>query len=126
MTLVRGKELAMDESILNSIKKLLGPGEEYAHFDQDIIMHINSVFVILYQLGVGLKSFMIEDDSATWSDYLDDWTNLSLIKTYIYLKVRLMFDPPSSSSVMEAIKENIRELEWRINVEVDPPKEETT
>ena len=126
MTLVRGKELAMDESILNSIKKLLGPGEEYAHFDQDIIMHINSVFVILYQLGVGLKSFMIEDDSATWSDYLDDWTNLNLIKTYIYLKVRLMFDPPSSSSVMEAIKENIRELEWRINVEVDPPKEETT
>lgn len=126
MTLVRGKELAMDESILNSIKKLLGPGEEYNHFDQDIIMHINSVFVILYQLGVGLKSFMIEDDSATWSDYLDDWTNLNLIKTYIYLKVRLMFDPPSSSSVMEAIKENIRELEWRINVEVDPPKEETT
>lgn len=116
----------MDESILNSIKKLLGPGEEYNHFDQDIIMHINSVFVILYQLGVGLKSFMIEDDSATWSDYLDDWTNLNLIKTYMYLKVRLMFDPPSSSSVMEAIKENIRELEWRINVEVDPPKEETT
>lgn len=126
MTLVRGKELTMDESILNSIKKLLGPEADYNHFDQDIIMHINTVFVILYQLGVGKKSFMITDDSATWSDYLDDWTNLEAIKTYIYLKVRLVFDPPSSSSVMEAIKENIRELEWRINVEVDPPKEETT
>lgn len=116
----------MNESILDSIKKLLGPGEDYDHFDQDIIMHINSVFSILYQLGVGAKAFTITGSNETWSDYLDDWTNLNDIKTYIYLRVKMLFDPPSSGTVMEALKENLRELEWRINVEVDPSSKETT
>ena len=116
----------MNESILDSIKALLGPGEDYDHFDSDIIMHINTAFSILYQLGVGTKAFTITGPEETWNDYLEDWTNLNDIKTYIYLRVKMLFDPPSSGTVMEALKENLRELEWRINVEVDPPAKETT
>lgn len=115
------------ESILTSIKKMLGIAEEYTHFDMDLIMHINSVLTILTQIGVGpSKGFSIEDDGATWSDFLPDAYNLELVKSYVYMKVRLMFDPPQSSSVMEAMKNNISELEWRISVTVDPgnPREE--
>lgn len=109
------------ESILSSIKKLLGIAEEYTQFDNDIIMHINSVFMILAQLGVGpSKTFFIEDDSASWSDFLPDLTNVQAVKTYMYLKVRLMFDPPMSSAVMDAVNRQIAELEWRLNVAVDP------
>ena len=109
------------ESILSSIKKLLGIAEEYTQFDNDIIMHINSVFMILAQLGVGpSKAFFIEDDSASWSDFLPDLTNVQAVKTYMYLKVRLMFDPPMSSAVMDAVNRQIAELEWRLNVAVDP------
>lgn len=112
------------ESILNSIKKMLGPDAEYDHFDPDIIMHINTVFMILQQLGVGPKEgFYIEDDMATWADYLVDPTKLQMVKTYMYLKVRLVFDPPTSSTVMNAITQTIAELEWRLNVAVDPENE---
>lgn len=108
------------DSILTSIKKLLGITEDYEEFDQDIIMHINSVLSILKQLGVGsTNGFYIEDDSSTWADLLGSNTNLELIKSYVYMKVRLMFDPPTSSSVMEAINNNISELEWRIVAEVE-------
>lgn len=112
----------MDDSILTSIKKLLGITEEYTQFDTDIIMHINSVFSTLTQLGVGPTSgFMIEDDGAIWSEYLKSSDpRLNFVKTYIYLKVRLVFDPPQSSAVIDAINRNISELEWRINVAVDP------
>lgn len=111
----------MDSSILTSIKKLLGLSEEDTSFDQDIIMHINTVFNILAQLGVGpANGFSIEDDGAIWSDYLGKATNLELIKSYIYMKVRLMFDPPTSSILADAMNKNISELEWRINVTVDP------
>lgn len=111
----------MDSSILTSIKKLLGLSEEDTSFDQDIIMHINTVFNILAQLGVGpANGFSIEDNSAIWSDYLGEATNLELIKSYIYMKVRLMFDPPTSSILADAMNKNISELEWRINVTVDP------
>lgn len=111
----------MDSSILTSIKKLLGLSEEDTSFDQDIIMHINTVFNILAQLGVDPENgFSIEDDSAIWSDYLGEATNLELIKSYIYMKVRLMFDPPTSSILADAMNKNISELEWRINVTVDP------
>lgn len=111
----------MDSSILTSIKKLLGLSEEDTSFDQDIIMHINTVFNILAQLGVGpANGFSIEDNSAIWSDYLGEVTNLELIKSYIYMKVRLMFDPPTSSILADAMNKNISELEWRINVTVDP------
>ena len=111
----------MDSSILTSIKKLLGIAEEDASFDQDIIMHINTVFAILAQLGVGpANGFSIEDDSAIWEDYLGNATNLELVKSYIYMKVRSMFDPPTSSILADAMNKNISELEWRINTMVDP------
>lgn len=111
------------ESILTSIKKMLGITAEYDHFDPDIIMHINSVFMILNQLGVGpAEGFYIEDHSTTWSDYLDDLSQLQMIKSYMFMKVKLLFDPPASSSVMKCIEDNIREFEWRLNVAVDPKK----
>jgi hypothetical protein len=107
----------MNDSILTSVKKLLGIGEEYTHFDADLIMHINSVFSILTQLGVGPASgFMIEDGSTTWSQYTDDETKYTLVKSYMYLKVKLMFDPPLSSAVMECYRVQISEYEWRLNV----------
>lgn len=105
------------DSILTSIKKMLGIAEEYTPFDIDIILHINSVFMILNQLGVGPSSgFRIEDDSATWSDFTEDKLDVEAVKSYIYLKVRLLFDPPSSSAAMESINRLISELEWRLNV----------
>lgn len=105
------------DSILTSIKKLLGITEDYEHFDQDIIMHINSVFMILTQMGVGpAEGFRIEDDSSTWSDFTSDLKVLESVKSYIYLKVRLLFDPPTSSSVLDSTNRLISELEWRLNV----------
>ena len=106
------------ESILTSIKKLLGITEEYTHFDADIIMHINSVFFTLNQLGVGPEEgFRIEDDSAVWSDFIDDDAkNYESVKSYIYQRVRLMFDPPSNSTVMESMNRMIHEFEWRLNL----------
>lgn len=107
------------ESILTSIKKLLGIPEDYNHFDADLIMHINTVFMTLTQLGVGpSEGFSIEDDTATWDDYISD-LNLHGVKTYIGLKVRLLFDPPGSSTVMESINRQINELEFRLNIEVE-------
>lgn len=107
----------MNDSILTSIKKLLGIQEEYTHFDEDIIMHINSVFASLHQIGHSNKLFFITDDSALWSDYIGDEYNLQMVKSYIYMKVRMMFDPPQSSISADAIKENIEELEWRISLQ---------
>lgn len=105
------------ESILTSIKKLLGITEEYDQFDPDIIMHINSVFMILTQLGVGpAEGFSIEDDTAVWTDFIQDVKKLESVKTYIYLKVKLAFDPPLSSAVIESMNRLINELEWRLNV----------
>ena len=104
------------ESILTSIKKLLGIADEYTHFDSDLIMHINSVFSILTQMGVGPSAgFSIEDKYASWSDFTGDNTKIEMIKTYVHHKVRLMFDPPQSSAHIEAINRTISELEWRLN-----------
>lgn len=111
-------------SILTSVKKMLGIAEEYAHFDSDIIMHINSVFAILTQLGVGPKEgFFIEDDTTSWSDFIQSNSLLNQVKSYMYLKVKLLFDPPPSSSVIESTNRLISELEWRINVAVDQVEE---
>ena len=110
----------METSILTSIKKLLGIAEDYAEFDEDIMTHINSVFLNLTQLGVGPEEgFMIEDDTAEWEDFINDSVQLQAVKTYVYLKVKLLFDPPLSSSVTESINRMIAELEWRLNVAVD-------
>ena len=105
------------ESILTSIKKLLGIAEEDTNFDQDLIMHINSVFMILTQLGVGpSKGFSIKDENDVWSDFIPEQSSLEAVKSYVYMKVRLIFDPPLSSAVEDAINRNISELEWRLNV----------
>lgn len=111
------------ESILTSIKKMLGISKEYTHFDEDLIMHINSALAVLGQLGVGpSEGFFIEDESAEWSDFVSDLSKLQFIKTYVYQKVKLLFDPPQSSAAIQALNESIREFEWRINVQVDPGK----
>ena len=109
------------DSILTSIKKMLGIAEEYEQFDADIIMHINSVFMILTQLGVGpSEGFSIEDNSAIWSDFIQDSTNIESVKSYVYLRVKLLFDSTSlSSPVIEAMNRQISELEWRLNIEAE-------
>lgn len=109
------------ESILTSVKKMLGITDDYTHFDSDITIHINSVFMILSQLGVGpVNGFTITDKSDTWSDFIPaDNKNFEAVKTYVYLKVKLLFDPPLGSAVMEAMKQMINELEWRLNVEAE-------
>ena len=117
----------MDNSILTSIKKLLGIQEEYTQFDPDVIMHINTVLSTLNQLGVGPPDgFHIIDKESTWSDYLQaDEQNFEDVKTYIYLKVKMIFDPPTSASVIQAYKSTIDELEWRIHIKVETNKKET-
>lgn len=108
------------DSILTSVKKLLGIAEEYTHFDSDIIMHINSVFMILSQLGVGpSEGFRIEDKSTTWDEYITNEDNLDAVKSYMHLKVKILFDPPQSGAVKEATNQMINELEWRLNVETE-------
>lgn len=112
------------ESILTSIKKLLGIPEEYEQFDADIIMHINSVFSILTQLGVGPPNgFSIKDKTYTWDEFIPNLQGLELIKSYIHLKVKLLFDPPLSSAVIEAMTRMSSELEWRIGVAAEKDKQ---
>lgn len=108
------------DSILTSIKKMLGISEEYVMFDMDLIMHINSIFMILTQLGVGpVEGFSIQDKYDTWSDFIPESTKLDLIKSYMYLKVKLLFDPPLSSAVIESTNKMINEFEWRLNMAAD-------
>lgn len=109
----------MADSILTSTKKTLGIEESYTVFDQDILMHINSVLSIVTQLGIGPESgFMINDSTAIWVDFLGvDSQKLNAVKTYVYLRVRLLFDPPATSYLLTAMHEQMRELEWRLNVE---------
>lgn len=109
------------DSILISIKSQLGISEDYDAFDNELIIHINSVLRILNQLGVGKDKFSITDSSSKWADFLGDQeAELDDVKTYVYLKVRYVWDPPQVGAQMSAISEYIKELEWRINVQVDP------
>ena len=108
------------ESILTSIKKMLGITEDYEHFDSDLIIHINSVFSILTQLGVGpSEGFSIKNKTDVWSDFIPNDPKIESVKSYIYMKVKLLFDPPLSSTVMEAMNRMISELEWRLNVQAE-------
>ena len=108
------------ESILTSIKKLLGIAEEYTHFDQDIIMQINSALFDLTQLGVGPSAgFSIDDAKDVWNDFIDV-SRIEAVKTYVYLSVKLIFDPPDKPAVIDAYERRLKELEWRLNVAVDP------
>lgn len=110
------------DSILLSIKKLLGITAEYEHYDADIIMHINTTFIVLRQLGVGPKEgFAIENADAVWNDFIDvdDDISVAMVKSYIYAKVKLIFDPPLSTAHIESLKQTISEFEWRLNNEAD-------
>ena len=111
----------MEDSILDSIKMFLGLSTEDDIFDQEVMMLINSAIMALQQIRVGPqdKLFSIEDNSATWSDYLEDPTELPMVKPYISIKVRLIFDPPQSSSLDQALRQDLAEYEWRLNVKVD-------
>ena len=108
------------DSILISVKKMLGIAAEYTHFDADIIIHINSVFMILNQLGVGPREgFSISSDVETWDEFTNDNLTIESVKSYMYLKVGLLFDPPTSSNVVEARNRLVSELEWRLNAIAD-------
>lgn len=106
----------METSILTSTKKILGLAEDYTVFDLDIITHINATFSTLTQLGVGpAEGFMIEDDTAVWEDFILDDNQYNSVKSYMYLRVRQIFDPPTTSFAISAFDSQIKELEWRLN-----------
>jgi hypothetical protein len=107
----------MEPSILISTKKILGISADYDAFDLDILTHINATFSILNQLGVGpVEGFFVEDDTAVWDDFVDPENQHNLVKTYVYLRVRMLFDPPATSFLIEAANRQISEYEWRLNV----------
>ena len=110
----------MTDRILESVKKVLGIAPEYLVFDQDIVMHINSAFSVLHQLGVGTdEPFMIEDETATWTEFLGTERGVNSVKSYVYLRVRLLFDPPATSFALGAMEKQIEELGWRISTYMD-------
>lgn len=109
----------MTQSILDSTKKVLGLPADYTPFDVDIVMHINSVFFTLHQLGVGPdEGFTIEDSNAVWEDFMLG-ERVQAVKSYMYLRVRLLFDPPSTSFAIESLKRQAEEFEWRLNVHME-------
>lgn len=115
----------MNESILESIKKLVGIDSESEHFDPDLIIHINTVLMTLNQLGVGPdKTFHITGEEELWEDFVQNEEDLEGIKTFTYLKVRLLFDPPTSSFVLDSMRKLADEYEWRLMIIADTTKEE--
>lgn len=117
-----------NESILSSVKASLGIIDAYEHFDNQLILDINTVLAILSQLGVGPKDgFCIDDETTTWGDLIGDTLyakNFLYIKSYVCLRVRLLFDPPSSSGAIDAMERQVREIEWRITVTESPSDRE--
>lgn len=110
----------VNSSILLSVKKMLGPSADYDVFDPELIIYINSVFGTLHQLGVGPEEkFVITGDSELWSDFTTEGEEIEEVKSYMYLRVRLLFDPPSSSFVLSSFKEQIKELEWRLQCKAE-------
>ena len=108
------------ESILTSVKKLLGIQEEYTHFDDEIVMQINTALMSAAMIGIGPpEGYSIKDKTDSWEDFVGDRKDLEAIKTYIWHKVRLAFDPPQTGPLTEAINNQIKELEWRLNVQVE-------
>ena len=112
-----------NESILTSIKKQCGLDADYEQFDLDIISHINAVLMVLNQIGIGPEEgFAIEDEQDTWGDFLGDKAaiqRLTAVKTYVGLRVRLIFDPPASTALIESMTRQANELEWRLNVQAE-------
>lgn len=118
--------ISISDSILGSVKKLIGPDYDYGPFDRDLVMHINSAFMILNQIGLGPKMpYHISSDQETWSDFMDDVNNYLSVVDYVYLRCRLIFDPPTSSFVLTSVKEQMQELEWRLNVMAETPTWDT-
>lgn len=114
---------ANPDSILDSTKKAIGLGADYDVFDLDILMHINTAFSTLSQLGVGPEDgFVVEDDKTSWSDYLLAEKERNMVKSYVYLRVRLLFDPPETSYLINAFNDQVKELEWRLNVHEEGEK----
>jgi hypothetical protein len=120
----------VEASILTSTKKVLGIAEDYTAFDVDILMHINSVFSTLQQLAVGpAEGYTIEDASATWQDYIGVDPRYHAVRSYVFLRVRLLFDPPGTSYLIDSLRKQAEQMEWRLNVaaeelEYDDPFEE--
>ena len=105
----------MEESILKTIKQLIGCPDDFEQFDLDLTIHINSAFATLTQLGVGPKEgYRITGVDNVWNEFEDDPQKLSLIKDYVYIKTRLLFDPPTCGSLMDSLKEQLKEMEWRL------------
>lgn len=114
----------MEESILNSIKELLGPDSDYSVFDNEILIHINMALSVLTQHGVGPKGgITVTDDSTTWADFLGNESDLGMAKTYVYMKVKMAFDPPGNSFLLTNMEEACREFEWRLMVAMDDKKD---
>lgn len=113
----------MSTSILDSTKKSLGLAPDYDAFDPDIIMHINSIFMVLTQLGIGpATGYAIEGNTETWEDYLIGQTNLKAVQSYMYLRVKMIFDPPATSFVLTSLENIQKELEWRLVIGADEIK----
>ena len=107
----------MEESILKTIKQLIGCPDDFEQFDLDLTIHINSAFAALIQLGVGPKEgYRITGPDNVWSEFEEDTQKSSLIKDYVYIKTRLLFDPPTSSALMDSLKEQLKEMEWRLYI----------
>ena len=122
MSLEEVERTGMNESILLTVKKALGIVEEYRYFDADIIMHINGILMILNQLGIGPKEgFSIKDETDSWDDFCD-LRYIEAVKPYVCMRVRLLFDPPTTSFVLSSLENQIKEYEWRLNVMVDPSR----
>ena len=110
----------MSDSILVTIKKMLGIASDVDHFDQDIIVYINSTFMLLNQLGIGAsEGFIITGDTETWTTFIGARIDLEAVKTYTYLRVKLLFDPPTSATVIESMERFLTQLEYRINTQVE-------
>jgi len=122
----------MEDSILKSTKKVLGLDEGYTHFDLDVLTHINTAFYTLHQMGIGPdEGFHVDDETATWSSYTlmaGSEPSIAGVRTYIYLKVRMLFDPPQTSFLIASMEKQIAEHEWRLNVSRENvlPEEVTT
>ena len=110
------------DSILENVKGMIGLIEDTS-FDRDIVLHINSVLMILNQMGVGPQdNFIIKGSDETWSDFIPETQDIEAVKTYLYLKVKMVFDPPISSIVKDAMSQAISELEWRLNFNAEKEK----
>lgn len=106
----------MENSILTSTKKILGIAEEYTAFDQDILVHINTAFSVLHQMGIGpANGFMIEDEGSEWTEFIGNDYALNMVRSYVFLKVRMLFDPPTTSFLLDAMEKQVQEFEWRIS-----------